>query len=261
MSSDIAVSAAVIGVYMTLLFALALALRDNGLADIAWGPGFILLAATGFVLRPDGTARRLLVGALVVIWAVRLSRHIFRRRRGQAEDFRYAAWRARWGRAFFIRSYLQVFLLQGFFMLLIALPLLVLSRAPDVRPSPADGAGLVLWLTGFLFEAAADAQMARFKRDPGNRGRLMTTGLWAWSRHPNYFGEALMWWGIFLVQSTAAGLWPGLISPLTITILLRFVSGVPLLEKKYAGRADFQAYAAAVPAFIPRPPRTPRVSP
>jgi steroid 5-alpha reductase family enzyme len=255
MGHDIAVGAGVIAVYMTALFLLALARKDNGIVDIAWGPGFILLTAAGLALRPDWTARRLLLSGLVLIWAVRLSLHIFRRNRGRGEDFRYAAWRARWGRIFLLRSYLQIFLLQGFFMVVIALPLTMLAGRPDAPRSALDAAGLAVWLLGFLFESVGDAQLARFKRNPANRGRIMDGGLWAYTRHPNYFGEAAMWWGIFLVSLSVPGGWPGIAGPLTITLLLRFVSGVPLLEKKYEGRADFAAYARNVQAFLPWFPR------
>jgi steroid 5-alpha reductase family enzyme len=251
MGNDIAVSAAVVAAYMTGLFLLALARKDNSIVDIAWGPGFVLLTAAGLLLRPDWTARRLLLSVLVLVWAARLSLHILRRSRGRGEDFRYAAWRARWGRAFVLRSYLQVFLLQGFFLVLIALPLIMLANRPDAPWSTLDAAGLTVWFLGFLFETIGDAQLTRFKHDPANRGRIMTRGLWASTRHPNYFGEAAIWWGIFLISLSVPGGWPGIAGPLTITLLLRFVSGVPLLERKYAGRADFAAYAREVHAFFP----------
>jgi steroid 5-alpha reductase family enzyme len=251
MVTDIALAAASVLIYMTILFLIALAKKDNSIADIAWGPGFILLAVLGLVLRPSWTGRRLLVSALVLIWGLRLALHIFRRNRTRGEDFRYTAWRSRWGRRFVLRSYLQIFLLQGLFLLLIAAPLILLGRSPLTPWSALDGAGLCVWIVGFLFEAVGDAQLTRFKRRPETRGRIMTGGLWTYTRHPNYFGEALMWWGIFLVSLSVPGGWPGLIGPLTITLLLRFVSGVPLLEKKYAGRPDFSAYARATNAFFP----------
>ena len=261
MLTDIAVSAAAVWAFMTGLFLIALVRKDNGIVDAAWGPGFILLAAISLALHPAWTGRRLLLSGLVLLWAVRLSFHIFHRNRGRGEDFRYAAWRARWGRTFVLRSYLQIFMLQGFFMVLIALPLVLLARRPAAAWSALDAAGLGVWLIGFLFEAVGDAQLARFKRHPDHRGLIMEGGLWAYTRHPNYFGEALMWWGIFLVSLAVPGGWPGLLGPLTITLLLRFVSGVPLLERKYAGRADFAAYAGAVNAFLPWFPRRRKSAP
>ncbi len=255
MSTDIAVYASVVWIYMTGLFLAALARGDNSIVDIAWGPGFILLGATSLVLHGSWNSRRLLVSGLILIWAARLSFYIFRRNRKHGEDFRYAAWRARWGRTFVLRSYIQIFMLQGFFLVLIAFPALLLARRPDAAWSALDAAGLSVWIAGFLFETVGDAQLTLFKRDAANRGRIMTGGLWAYTRHPNYFGEALMWWGIFLISSAVPGGWPGLIGPLTITLLLRFVSGVPLLEKRYAGRADFAAYARKVNAFLPWIPR------
>jgi len=117
------------------------------------------------------------------------------------------------------------------------------------------GMGAFVFLFGFLFETVADFQLKRFVKDPANRGRLMTSGLWAWSRHPNYFGEAVLWWGLFLVSVDSSNGWLALLSPVTITVLVRWVSGVPLLEKKWAGRPDFEEYKKRVPVFLPFIPR------
>jgi steroid 5-alpha reductase family enzyme len=185
-----------------------------------------------------------------------LSLHVFFRNRKRGEDFRYAAWRRRWGRWFVPRSYLQIFVLQGAIMLVIASPLLILARASDAPWSALDAVGLSLWTGGFVFEAAADAQLARFKRRPENKGRIMAEGLWRFTRHPNYFGEAVMWWGIFLIVLSVRGSWPAVISPLLMTFLLRCVSGVPMLERKYSGDPDFAAYAAKTNAFLPWFPRS-----
>jgi steroid 5-alpha reductase family enzyme len=138
---------------------------------------------------------------------------------------------------------------------LVALPLILSTQAGQPPLSAWDAAGLVLWLAGFACEALADAQLARFVRDPANRGRLLQSGLWRWSRHPNYVGEVLLWWGIGLLACAAEAGWPALLGPITITVLIRFVSGVPLLEKKFANRPGFADYKAHTAIFVPWPPR------
>lgn len=237
--------------YMTAWFLAALVKKNNSLADTAWGPGFILVAGLTLALGRNLAPRRVLVTALVIIWGGRLAAHVFARNRKKGEDFRYAAWRAKWGRWFVLRSYLQVFLLQGLFLLVISGPVALINSTPQTGLGWRDLAGGVLWLLGFVFEAAADAELARFKHAPGPKGRIMTEGLWRYSRHPNYFGEALMWWGIFVLALGSKGGWTSVASPLLITFLLRFVSGVPMLERKYRGNPEFQAYARKTNAFLP----------
>ena len=194
---------AIIFVYMSAAFFLALAKRNNGLADIAWGPGFVVTAWAVFLLRGSWHPRPALVLALVSLWAGRLAWHIFRRNRGRAEDFRYAAWRRQWGRWFVPRTFLQVFMLQGFFMLLISAPALLVVGQRQPPLVWLDGLGALMWLKGFLFEGIGDRQLAVFRSRPENRGRLIDTGLWRYSRHPNYFGEALQWWGIAVIALSA----------------------------------------------------------
>jgi steroid 5-alpha reductase family enzyme len=250
-------AASVVWVYMTALFILGLIRRDNSIADIGWGPGFILISLFAFLREPNGAPRRILALALVFVWGSRLAVHVFLRNRKKQEDFRYAAWRARWGKWFLLRSYLQVFILQGIFLLVIAAPLLVVLRTEKGRLDAFALAGSAVWLFGFLIEAGADAQLARFKRLPENKGRIITTGLWRFSRHPNYFGEAVLWWGIFLLALPLPGGWAAVVGPMMITVLLRFISGVPMLERKYKGRPDFEAYARRTNAFIPWFPKSP----
>jgi steroid 5-alpha reductase family enzyme len=256
--NELACCGAIIAVYMTAWFAVALIRKDNSIADVAWGLGFILVAAFTF-LRRGSLARPALVTALVAIWGLRLAAHILLRNRKRGEDPRYAAWRRKWGRSFVWRSYLQVFLLQGFFLLVISTPVILVntfrsSSLPEGSPRGLgilDLIGTLVWTIGFLFEAVGDAQLTRFKRDPENRGKIMTGGLWKYSRHPNYFGESLMWWGIFLIALSLPGGWPAIASPVLITLLLVRVSGVPLLERKYAGNEEFQTYARRTNAFVP----------
>jgi steroid 5-alpha reductase family enzyme len=236
MPNVIALAALVVLIYMSAVFLLALAKKNNGVVDIAWGLGFILVSAVVFFRFGQGGARQWLALALITVWGGRLALHIYARNRGKEEDFRYAAWRRQWGEYFIVRSYFQIFMLQGLLLLLVIAPL--------------------LWLTGFLFETVGDRQLAAFIKEPAHRGRLMTGGLWSYTRHPNYFGEAALWWGMGILALSAPRGWLGLIGPMVITLLLLFVSGVPLLEKKYRGRADWEEYKKRTPIFFPWFPRS-----
>ncbi len=258
MASTFLWCALAVGAYMSAVFLLAVILKDNSIVDIAWGPGFFLVVLIVLLRTPGAGTRFDLTAALVTVWGWRLASHIFVRRRGKGEDFRYAQWRRSWGRWFYVRSFFQIFLLQGVLLLVIVYPVILIGLS---APSPLgawDLAGLAVWLTGFTFEAVGDWQLARFVMNGDNRGRLMTSGLWRYSRHPNYFGEAAMWWGIFLIGLAVPGGWRGALSPVAITFLLLKVSGVPMLEKKYAGHPDFAAYARRTSVFVPWFPRRER---
>ncbi len=241
--------------YMTLVFGVALLRRDNSLADIAWGLGFVLVALLSLDYRAGPSVRSWVATALILIWGVRLAIHIGIRNLGRGEDFRYAQWRKQWGKSFLLRAYLQVFMLQGFFLILISYPVWLINRTNRPGLTLLDGVGILIWCVGFGFEAVGDYQLTRFKRDPANRGRIMTRGLWAYTRHPNYFGEALLWWGIFGLALSLPSGWTAIISPILITFLLVKVSGVPMLEKKYAENPEFQAYKKRTSAFFPWLPK------
>ena len=248
-------TAVAVFLYMTALFLVALWRRDNSLVDIGWGPGFILVAGLTLLWRPGLAWRPLLVSVPVLVWGLRLGIHIYIRKRGKPEDFRYAAWRRAWGRSFVLRSFFQIFMLQGALLMLVAWPIWLTNLSPAGPPTILDAAGVLVWLTGFIIESASDAQMERFRRDPAHRGRVMTAGLWRFSRHPNYFGESVQWWGLFLIALSGAWGWTAAVSPLLITFMLLKVSGVSLLEKKYAGNPEFAAYARRTSLFIPWFPR------
>lgn len=236
--------------YMTLWFFISLVKKRNDVADVAWGLGFVTLAWASLILSGI-TVRGFLVNILVTIWGIRLAWHIYRRNRGKPEDYRYATWRAEWGRWFYVRSYLQVYVLQGIFLFLIVLPVLFINQGIGESLGVFDVIGTLIWITGFYFESTGDAQLARFVRDPSNKGKIMQSGLWRYSRHPNYFGEVTQWWGVFIISlSLPLGI-VTIIGPLTITYLILFVSGVPLLDKKYAGRTDFEEYKKRTSVFIP----------
>ncbi|MGI2336250.1 MAG: DUF1295 domain-containing protein [Dehalogenimonas sp.] len=251
MGSLLLLAAATILVYMTLNYLFAVWRRDNSLADIAWGPGFILVAAVTFFVSDHETLRQFIVLGLVIIWGGRLALRIFHRNNGKGEDFRYRKWRQDWGKNWALRSYLQVFLLQGIFMWLIAIPLVIINANSEMALGFWDFAGILMWLIGFMFETVGDAQLDAFLKQPSNRGRILDSGLWRYSRHPNYFGEVMQWWGIFIIGLTVADGWVGIIGPLTITVLILKVSGVPLLEKSMAQNPGFKQYQEKTSKFIP----------
>lgn len=237
-------------IYMTMIFILAMILKDNSIVDIFWGAGFIVLAIVSLWPFDYFDIKKMVVTLLIIVWGGRLSIHISKRNHGNAEDFRYANWRATW-KFFVLRSFLQIFMLQGFFMLIISLPVLHINYHEEVSFGVIDIAGILIFLTGFYFEAVGDLQLRKFKQNPENKGKIMTEGLWRLTRHPNYFGEALLWWGIWLMAVPVVDGIFTIISPITITLLLRYVSGVPMLEKKYEGRPDWEKYKSETPVFIP----------
>jgi steroid 5-alpha reductase family enzyme len=241
---------------LTLLWLASLALRDSGIVDIAWGMIFVVIAWLGVAFGPGDLARRWLLAVLVTMWGARLAIRIGRRNIGRPEDFRYAAWRERAGNAWWWRSLFKVFWLQGAVALVVALPLL--AGATATRPATltlVDALGVAVWAIGLAFEAIGDRQLDRFKADPANRGTLMQTGLWRYTRHPNYFGDALLWWGFGIIALlTPLGI-PALVGPALMSFLLVRVSGVAMLERAMSTRPGWEAYARRTNAFIPRPPR------
>lgn len=252
-----ALAAGAVLLLMSATWGLSLRRRDAGIVDSVWGAGFALIALLGLAFGAGPPARRALVAAMVVVWGVRLSIHIHRRNRGRGEDYRYRAMRERHGERFGRVSFWTVFLLQGALMLVVATPILAAVSAPaPERLGPLDFAGLAVWLAGFLFEAIGDAQLARFRSDPGNRGRVMDRGLWRYTRHPNYFGDALLWWGIFLPAASTPRGWATAIGPALMTFLLVRVSGVALLEKGLeSSKPGWRDYARRTSAFVPWFPR------
>ncbi len=246
--------------FLTIVWVVSIRIRNAGIADICWGPGFALLAWLYLALAPQRTPRAWAVVALVSVWGLRLAIHIFTRSLGKGEDPRYAAMRAGHGEAFRWRSLFVVFWLQGALLWFVALPVLVAVLA--ARPAgltALDGVGLLLFAIGFGFEVIGDRQLARFRSDPGNRGRVLDSGLWRYTRHPNYFGDATLWWGLFAIAAAVPGGWQTLLSPCLMTFLLLRVSGVSLLEDGLkTSRPGYQDYIDRTPAFVPWWPSAPR---
>jgi len=247
-------SAALAAGGMVVLWAISVRLRDASIVDPFWGPGFAAIAWTAVAVAGP-SPRGLLLAALATAWGLRLGVYLARRRRGQGEDRRYAAMRAAHGERFGWVSLFTVFLLQAVLMWLVSLPLQ--AGAALGREAPLgllEGLGAAVFAGGLAFEAVADAQLARFLADPASRGQVMDRGLWSWTRHPNYFGDFLVWWGLGLA-ALGAGAWWALAGPALMSALLMRVSGVTLLESTIAGRRPgYAAYAARTSAFFPWPP-------
>lgn len=238
--------------WVVVWYGISIITRRNDVADVAWGLGFVFLAWLAFY-QSGGNDRAGVVNALITVWGLRLAWHIHARNHGKPEDFRYAQWRQEW-KYFYLRSFLQVFLLQGLFLFVIAWPVIYINLTVPAPWGWLDYAGMALWLVGFYFETVGDYQLKQFKKNPAHRGKIITTGLWRYTRHPNYFGDAVQWWGIFLIACSLPGGWITLASPVLMTYLLRYVSGVPMLERKYEGRAEFEAYKEKTSVFFPLPP-------
>ncbi len=247
-------AAAAIGVAVVALWVLSLPLRNASIADIFWPLGFVVVAAISSRASGYGP-RKALVGALVAVWGLRLAIHLYLRNRGHGEDPRYRAMRRRWGESRFpVVSLFTVFLFQGALLWVVSLPVQAAS-ASSAHLMWLDVVGAVVWLVGFSFEAIGDLQLTRFRTDASNDGLVMDRGLWAYTRHPNYFGNATLWWGLGLI-AVAAGRWWALAGPLVMTILLLRVSGVPLLERRMKRtRPGYGDYVARTSSFFPRPPK------
>ncbi len=252
-----AVAGLVILGLMILLWLLSLILHDASIVDPFWGTGFVVVNWLYFTLTPGGfAARKGLIAILVTVWGLRLSLYLLWRNFGKGEDFRYQKWRKEEGARWWWFSFFKVFLLQGALMWVISAPLLAAQM--DVMSGKLgllDFLAVLVWGVGFFFEAVGDWQLARFKANPANKGQLLTSGVWRYTRHPNYFGDAAQWWGFYLI-ALAAGGWFTLFSPLLMTFLLRYVSGVAMLEKTLKpAKPGYERYVAATNAFFPWLPK------
>ncbi len=252
----VAFSGLLILVYMILIWLVSLAIKDASIIDFLWGPGFILVAWLAFFTTNGDPTRKLLLVGMVTIWGLRLALHIYLRNRGHGEDFRYKKWREESGSNWWWYSFFKVNFLQGVVMFIVAIPLL----AAQYNPTPTamtlpDWLGFVLWIIGFSFEAVGDWQLAQFKAKSTNKGKVMNTGLWRFTRHPNYFGDATLWWGYYLIAVAAGGWWT-IFSPALMTLLLVRVSGVAMLEKNLKeSKPKYKEYIRRTSAFFPMPPK------
>ena len=243
-----------VAVAMFALWVFSIVIRDASIVDVFWGLGFVLIAA--IANDPSGyEPRQAIVGLLVSLWGIRLAVHLSLRNRGKGEDPRYQAMRKRWGARFPAISLVQVYALQGIGMITVSLPIQAAMQAPSPTLTPLDVLGAVVCAAGIAFEAIADLQLTRFKAKRGNAKKVMDQGLWRYTRHPNYFGDCLMWWGFGLI-ALGVGAWWALLGPVVMTVLLLRVSGVTLLERRMAkSRPGYAEYAKRTSAFVPLPPK------
>ena len=241
---------------MSMLWLVSLVLRNASIVDIFWGPGLIIVTWVAFRLAPGYLPRKELVATLVTIWGLRLAIHIGLRNWGKPEDLRYARWRAENRAHWWWLSFFQVFLLQGLLMWIISAPLLAaqVSGFPAIL-TPLDWIGASVWTFGQLFESIADFQLTRFRAEPANREKLFIDGLWKFTRHPNYFGEAVVWWGFYIIAVAARHAWT-IFSPILMTYLLLNVSGVAMLEKTLKSKPGYEEYMRKTSAFFPWLPKS-----
>ena len=250
------VAAVVVALLMVALWALSIRLRDVSIIDPAWGPAFVLVAATGAVIGGGCPGRRWLLLILTAIWGLRLGLHLLARKLSDpSEDHRYAAMRERRGSAFVPWSLVWIFGLQGLLVLVVSLPLQVAAEQGG-RLGWVVVPGVALWATGFVFEVVGDEQLRRFRARPSSAGQVMDEGLWRYTRHPNYFGDCCVWWGLWLVALTASGVWWTAIGPIVMTVLLVRVSGAARLERDIGDRRpQYAEYVRRTSGFVPRPRR------
>lgn len=244
---------------LTGLWGVSLLIRDASIVDIFWGPGFAIQAWYYFFVESSGPGnfRNILLCLLVSIWAVRLALHIGIRNWGKGEDFRYRQWRTDGGKNYWWISWLRVFVLQGLLMWVVGSILLISQSEPRlIVPTGLDLFACLLWLVGFYFEAVGDWQLVRFKRNPANQGKVMNTGLWKYTRHPNYFGDAVIWWAWFLFAVQVPFGWAFIAAPLLMTFLLMKVSGAALLETTLReSKPKYAEYIRKTSAFFPWIPK------
>jgi steroid 5-alpha reductase family enzyme len=250
--SSLALAAVVIAAAMLALWMLSLALEDSSIVDIFWGPGFVLVAWV-VALQEGWSERGALATGLVTVWGLRLAVHLAVRNIGKGEDPRYQAMRRARGPAWWWKSLFIVFAFQGVLIWVVSLPLqqaIVRGGALGI----VDALAIAVFVAGLYFETVGDWQLVRFKAQPANRGRVMDQGLWRYTRHPNYFGDFLVWWGLYGL-ALAAGAWWTVVGPLVMSFLLLRVSGVTLLEQGMKSRPGYEDYVRRTSAFFPRPPR------
>ncbi len=244
-----------VGFFVTILFVVSCIIKRNDVADVAWGTGIFIVALVSYFTGTKSDVA-LLLTTLAGLWGLRLTLRIFLRNRNKTEDFRYKKWRDAWGKWFYLRSFFQVYLFQGFLMIVVGYSFIHANLYEEnLELHLFTFIGLVVWLIGYIFEVVGDWQLDNFiKRKPAP-GTILSSGLWKYTRHPNYFGEVTCWWGIWLIIASLPFSYIALVSPLTITFLILKVSGIPMLEKSFAGNSNFQAYKKRTSAFFPLPPK------
>ena len=238
---------------MVIGWCVSLLYRNVTIVDSLWGLGFVLIAWLTYVVSDGYWGRKMLLAVLVTLWGLRLSVYLSLRNWGKGEDPRYGGWRKNSGGRFWLVSLFKVFILQALFLWLISLAVQIgqLAATPATL-TRLDILGIIVWVAGFMFESVGDWQLAQFKSDPASKGRVMDRGLWAYTRHPNYFGEFLIWWGIFLITLSSPNSWWTIISPIIVTAVLLKMTGIPLTEQELVkNRPGYSDYVKRTSAFVP----------
>ncbi len=253
----LATAALLVLVIVVATWVASVVLTDASIIDVVWGAGFVAIAVVSALTGDGDGDRSILLVAMVGVWGLRLAGYLWWRNHGRGEDPRYQAMRRRAGDNFAAKSLITVFGLQGLLMWIVSLPVqLAMTPVSPRGLGPLAFLGVALWGVGFFFEVVGDAQLARFRADPASADRVMDRGLWRYTRHPNYFGDLCVWWGVFLVAAETTDSRYGVVGPIVMSILLMQVSGVPLLERSIRRRRPgYEEYAARTSRFFPRPPR------
>lgn len=248
-------SLVIVIIFMSLFWFVSQRINKLAIVDIAWGLGFALIAISTLLFNQDFSLRKIIASIFVILWGIRLATYIGIRNRGKGEDFRYQKMKERWGSKAPLKSFINVFMLQGVFMIIVTFGIQFINTygSNPIDLTLFDLLGIVIWIVGFIFETLADLQMYRFKSNPENKGKIMKYGLWKYSRHPNYFGESVQWFGIFFLALSIPNGLITVLSPLVITFMLLRVSGVPMLEAKYKGNIEYEEYIRKTSSFIPLP--------
>jgi steroid 5-alpha reductase family enzyme len=241
--------------FLSLIWLIAQIIKNNSIIDIVYGTTYIIAAIASIIISQNYNIRAIILTSLVVIWGARLSIYLLIRNWGKPEDFRYQNFRKNWGNHPMFFAYIKVFMLQGAIVYAICFPVLFVNFSSARALGIQELIGIAIWVIGFYFEAVGDAQLKTFKSNPENKGKVMNQGLWKFTRHPNYFGEATMWWGIYIIAAADPNAIFTIFSPILITFLLLKVSGVTMLEKKYEGSPEYIEYQKRTSAFLPRPPK------
>lgn len=242
----------IIFLYMCSFFVIASFLKNNGIVDIGWPFGFVVIAISSLLLTNNYSTTSILVTLLISLWGVRLGSFLLFRAIGKPEDFRYANFRKQWGKRVLLISFFRVYILQGTIMLIVAYPIVASAAYSTSETHPVFLIlGAIVWLIGYFFQVVGDAQLARFKKQRKSKEEVLQSGLWAFTRHPNYFGEATMWWGLAIIVLPVKFGFIALITAFIMNFFLVKVSGVPFLDRRYAKNAQYQQYKLRTNRFIP----------
>lgn len=240
-------------VFMSITFLVAKKRNQLNVVDVAWGGGFVIVALRTYAQIRE--PRTLLVAVLVTLWGLRLMNHLLRRIRSGEDDPRYIEMKKKWKGNVWLRAYFAVFMLQGLLILVVSLPITMTANKLTGSLGAANYVGALMWFIGFTIERVADSQLAEFIKNRKTKNEVLDNGLWKYSRHPNYFGELAQWWGIGIIALQVSYGWIGLLGPLTLTVLILFVSGIPPIEKKKKSNPAYAAYMRRTSPIVPLPPK------